>query len=119
NAGNVQWQTDIGGDNDDELRMIQQTTDGGYILGGYSNSDSSGTKTSNPVSGAFSYDYDYWIVKLDNTGNIQWQKDIGGTGNDYLNAIEQTTDAGYILAGYSNSDSSGDKTMASNGGNDY
>ncbi len=119
NAGNIQWQKDIGGDNDDELRMIQQTTDGGYIIGGYSNSDSSGTKTSNPVSGAFSYDYDYWIVKLDNTGNIQWQKDIGGTGNDYLNAIEQTTDAGYILAGYSNSDSSGDKTMASNGGDDY
>ena len=48
---------------------------------------------------------DYWIVKLDNVGNIEWQNTIGGTGGDYLYEAKQTFDGGYILGGYSDSGS--------------
>ena len=54
--------------------------------------------------------YDYWIVKTDSFGNIQWQNTIGGSNYDGLYSIQQTTDGGYILGGHSTSNISGDKT---------
>jgi hypothetical protein len=113
-AGNIQWQRIIGGDANDNLYSIDQTADEGYILGGLSQSNISRDKTENR-NGA----YDYWIVKTDATGNIQWQNTIGGVGFDNLNSIKQTVDGGYIVAGYSNSNISGDKTENINGGYDY
>src|SRR6185437_6613062 len=86
------------------------TTDGGYIVGGTSSSDSSGDKTSGRVAGPGSYDFDYWILKLDSVGNIQWQKTIGGTQPDALYTLSQSTDGGYIVGGSSYSSASGDKT---------
>jgi len=109
-SGNIQWQNTIGGNSDDYLTSIQQTTDGGYILGGWSNSNISGDKTENSQG----Y-YDYWVLKLDPTGNIQWQNTIGGSINDQLYSIQQTIDGGYILGGWSNSNISGDKTENSQG----
>ncbi len=109
-SGNIQWQNTIGGNSDDYLTSIQQTTDGGYILGGWSNSNISGDKTENSQG-----DYDYWVLKLDPTGNIQWQNTIGGSINDQLYSIQQTIDGGYILGGWSNSNISGDKTENSQG----
>lgn len=53
---------------------------------------------------------DYWIVKLDNEGQIEWQKTIGGQYHDELRSIIQTADGGYMLAGSSNSTATGDKT---------
>ncbi|MBK7853611.1 MAG: hypothetical protein IPJ79_00675 [Bacteroidetes bacterium] len=79
-----------------------------------SNSNISGDKTENSNG-----DYDYWIVKSDSTGNIQWQNTIGGNGDDWLNSIVQTSDEEYILGGSSNSNISGDKTENSNGDYDY
>ncbi len=105
--GNIQWQNTIGGGNSDELNSIHQTTDGGYILGGSSESDISGDKTENRIGIA---GYDYWIVKTDALGNIQWQNTIGGWYIDELNSVQQTLDGGYILGGFSNSDIGGDKT---------
>src|SRR5436190_20925164 len=70
-----QWDYRYGGTALEWLSSIQQTIDGGYILGGYSLSDSSGDKTQ-PSWG----DYDYWIVKLDSLGVKQWDKRFGGTG---------------------------------------
>ncbi len=112
--GNIQWQNDIGGSDDDKLFSIQQTTDGGYILGGWSRSNISGDKTENCLG----LD-DYWIVKTDSAGNIQWQNTIGGNNYDKLNSIQQTVDGGYILGGFSSSDISGDKSESSNGNVDY
>jgi len=112
-TGAVQWQRTIGGTLTDDLRSIQQTADGGYILGGSSSSDISGEKTENS-SGT-----DYWVVKLDATGTIQWQNTIGGDGSDVLNSLEQTADGGYILSGTSSSSISGDKTENNVGLNDY
>jgi len=112
-TGNIQWQNTIGGSINDQLYSIQQTIDGGYILGGWSNSNISGDKTEN------SQGTDYWVVKLDASGNIQWQNTIGGSFLDYLNCMQQTSDGGFILAGSSQSGISGDKTEDSQGGSDY
>src|SRR5258707_134026 len=111
----IEWQNTIGGSDDDEIFAVQQTSDGGYILGGSSYSNISGDKTENCLGG-----YDYWILKLDSIGNIQWQNTIGGTFDDELYSLQQTSDGGYILGGRSSSDISGDKTENSiNGSNDY
>ncbi|HNU34943.1 MAG TPA: hypothetical protein PKN75_15255, partial [Bacteroidia bacterium] len=114
-VGNIQWQNTIGGSSGDVLNAIQQTNDGGYILGGTSGSDISGDKTENSINNSS----DYWIVKTDSSGNIQWQNTIGGGNYDYLNSIQQTIDGGYILGGTSGSGISGDKTENSIGLNDY
>jgi len=111
---NIQWQNTIGGSGYDQLSSMDLTSDGGYILGGYSNSPFSGDKTENSVG--FN---DYWIVKTDSLGNIQWQNTIGGSLEDYLYSIEQTSEGGYFLGGHSSSSISGDKTENSKGGNDY
>jgi len=113
-TGNIQWQNTIGGGSLDHLNSIQQTSDGGYILGGVSISDISGDKTENSQGAN-----DYWVVKLDASGNIQWQNIIGGNSGDYLTSIQQTTDGKYILGGYSESNISGDKTESSQGNFDY
>lgn len=101
NTGAVQWQKTYGGEYSDMLRSMEQTTDGGYILGGYSNSPRSGDKTeeNNGIG-------DYWILKIDSLGKIEWQKTYGGNGDNQLYVIHQTTDGGYIAGGNSNSSSS-------------
>jgi uncharacterized delta-60 repeat protein len=67
---------------------IHQTSDGGYIVAGFTNS--------NDVVG----DDDFWVLKLNETGNITWEKTYGGSGNEEANAIVQTSDGGYIVVGY-------------------
>ena len=104
-APEIEWQNTIGGTFSDILNSIQPTYDGGYILGGRSDSGISGDKTDNGNGGM-----DFWVVKLDSLGNIQWQNSIGGNDADYLYSIEQTIDSGYILGGVSNSGISGDKS---------
>jgi type IX secretion system substrate protein len=113
-TGNILWQNTIGGSNSDYLNGSFQTTDGGYLLLGYSSSNISGDKTEDSNG-----EMDYWVVKIDSQGNIQWQNTIGGSEDDYLFSGLQASDGGYILGGYSNSNISGDKTENSNGGLDY
>jgi hypothetical protein len=113
-SGIKEWDADFGGIDDDWLTQLSQTTDGGYILGGWSWSGNTGNK-SQAVKG----DNDYWIIKINNLGIKQWDKDFGGNTNDYLNAIQQTADGGFILGGYSSSLISGDKTQDTKGGTDY
>ncbi|HKR03148.1 MAG TPA: T9SS type A sorting domain-containing protein [Bacteroidia bacterium] len=103
--GQKQWDKDFGGNNIDQLYSVQQTFDGGYILGGRSYSGISGDKTQSN----WGY-YDFWMVKIDSFGNKQWDKDFGGTSEDWLYSLQQTSDGGYILGGWSNSGISGDKT---------
>ncbi|MBL0073652.1 MAG: T9SS type A sorting domain-containing protein [Bacteroidetes bacterium] len=117
-VGNIQWQNTIGGSEGDFLESLQQTTDGGYILGGWSLSNISGDKTQNNCDSTLGYP-DFWIVKTDAAGSIQWQNTIGGSKNDKLHSIEQTIDGGYILGGYSESDISGNKTENCIGYSDY
>ena len=105
----IQWQKTFGGTQGDETEVVQQTTDGGYIVAGYSASSANGD-----VTGANHGFADYWIVKLNPAGIIVWQNTIGGTGNDGLGDIKQTSDGGYIICGGSVSGISGDKTEVNN-----
>jgi hypothetical protein len=108
------WDKSIGGNNEDWLWSLVQTSDGGYLLGGESTSGISGDKTQISNGGN-----DYWVVKLDSNGNKLWDKTIGGLDDDYLYVLVQTPDGGYILGGSSHSDIYGDKTQPSKGGSDY
>lgn len=94
--GDLQWQKSLGGSNTDIATSIQQTNDGGYIVAGYSNSNDG------DVSGNHGL-MDVWVVKLDDTGRIIWQKSFGGSGVDMANSIWKTFDGGYIVAGGSGS----------------
>ena len=113
-APEIEWQKTIGGLNEDLLHCIQQTTDGGYILGGESVSSNTIDKTE--VSNG---EYDYWVIKLNPSGEIEWQNTIGGNAHDRLDYLIQTPDGGYLVGGTSTSGISGDKTEACYGGNDY
>ncbi len=106
----IEWQNTIGGNSDDELYSVIETTDGGYLLGGWSWSGISGDKSE--VSQGYN---DYWVVKLDGSGDILWQNTIGGYSTDELSSVIQTIDGGYLLGGYSYSGISGDKTEANQG----
>ncbi len=109
-AGAIQWQKCLGGENFEELQDIKQTPDGGYIIGGYSGSNS--CDFSGNHGGA-----DYWVIKLNSGGDVQWQRLLGGSNNDYCNSISLTKDGGYIAAGFSES-ADGDVTV-NNGGRDF
>jgi len=61
--------------------------------------------------------YDYWLVRLDRSGELQWQKCLGGSGLDEANSVQETSDGGYIVAGTTFS-SDGD-VSGTHGGNDY
>lgn len=89
------WSKAYGGGSDDSAGPIQQTKDGGYIVAG--------------ATSSFGKDgSDFWVLRLDSGGNIEWQKSYGGIGDDRANSIQQTADGGYIVAGASDSFGEGD-----------
>ena len=108
--GSVAWQKTLGGSGVEFGASIQQTSDGGYIIAGTTNSNNG------DVSGLYG-GYDYWIVKLSPSGEISWQKTIGGSKDDLAYSIQQTSDSGYIVAGGSNS-TNGD-VQGNHGKTDY
>jgi len=84
------WNETYGGTSDDEASALVQTVDGGYALAGYTRSLGAGNS-------------DFWLVKTDSAGNEQWNKTYGGKGWDEANALVQTVDGGYALAGLTTS----------------
>ncbi|MBX7107606.1 MAG: T9SS type A sorting domain-containing protein [Chitinophagales bacterium] len=113
-SGAVTWERSYGGDLDDQLNKVLQTPDGGYLLAGYSYSGNTGNKTTTAYG-----DADYWLVKLDNLGDIEWQQSYGGKGADWLTSLASTADSGFILGGTSGSGISGIKTEPASGQTDY
>ncbi len=95
-TGAIEWQRTLGGSDTDEAFSIRQTSDGGYILGAHTNSNDG------DVSGHHG-NRDYWIVKMDATGAIEWQRALGGSGNENFGSVVQTSDGGYFVSGLSNS----------------
>jgi hypothetical protein len=90
----IQWQKSFGGSSTDIAYSIQQTADGGFIVGG-------GTPSNNgDVTGNHGLT-DCWILRLDSSGNLIWQKTLGGSDDDIAYSIQQTADGGFIFAGIS------------------
>ncbi|MDQ4139894.1 MAG: hypothetical protein M3142_05165, partial [Bacteroidota bacterium] len=112
--GAKQWDKTIGSSSFDYLTSVQQTKDGGYILGGNSSGTISGDKSENPRGGTD----DYWIIKLNSNGKKVWDKTSGGNRNDLLQSIQQTADNGYILGGTSDSRKTGEKSEENKGNDD-
>ncbi|MBU0692420.1 T9SS type A sorting domain-containing protein [bacterium] len=88
--GDSLWSRLYGGDNIDECYAIQQTTDGGYVLAGKTESFGSGGS-------------DFWLVKTNSNGDSLWSRTFGGSGTDECMAVLQTADGGYVLAGHTRS----------------
>lgn len=84
--GNKLWEKNYGGTGNDEGAAILQTTDGGYIIVGHTDSEGAGLQ-------------DIMLLKTDNGGNLVWKKIFGGTGIDLASSVQQTTDGGYIISG--------------------
>lgn len=94
--GSIEWQKNYGGSSNDSGQSIFQTQDGGYIVGGYSESIDGDLSGSNGG-------VDAWVFKLNELGVIEWQKNYGGSLYDYLQDIKQTMDGGYVFCGGTNS----------------
>jgi len=116
-SGNKQWDKLLGGHGSDVNRSIQQTSDGGYIVAGFSGG-SPGQNGDGDITGVYKGVINLWIVKLDATGNKIWDKLMGGNGMDINPYIRQTTDGGYIVAANSTSSQSGDVSGVNHGSND-
>jgi hypothetical protein len=109
-TGNIEWQKTYGGTNYETGFCIRQTADGGYVFVGTTWS----TDGDITLNQGFS---DVWVVKLNNTGIIEWQKTYGGTYIEEGFTIEQTVDGGYVVAGSVQS-ADGDVTF-NHGSEDY
>lgn len=107
NAGDFQWQKTYGGSGNDIANIALQTSDGGYILAGSSTSSDGDVAQNHGAA-------DFWIVKTNSLGQIIWEKNYGGSGNDIAYSISETTDGGFIAAGTSNSN---DGDVSANHGN--
>ncbi|BAP30062.1 uncharacterized protein CHSO_1025 [Chryseobacterium sp. StRB126] len=128
----------LGGKGLDEVEKMIPTKDGGALLGIYSRSSevrvsgsgdsprgtasSSEPRTSNPASRTAKStenlgEGDYWIIKLDKTGKVEWEKNFGGKGDDHIRTLALTAN-GYIIGGESRSERSGNKTVGIEEGTD-
>lgn len=95
NNGEIAWQKTYGGLNAESARDIKQTFDGGYVAIGMTGSVNSGQVQGNGDKGLI----DYWVIKITATGELNWQRTLGGTNSDWGDAITQTADGGYVAAG--------------------
>ena len=94
NDVNEIWNKTFGGIGNEEGYSVQETSDGSYILVGYTESNGGGNT-------------DVWLIKTNSFGNEQWNKTFGGIGNEKGYSVQETSDSGYILVGYTESNGGG------------
>ncbi len=95
-VGVMEFEKTFGGSNYDNAACIIQTAEGGYAMTGQSSSMDGDVTVNHGAR-------DFWAVKMDRTGILEWQKSVGGSGGDESSSIVQCADGGYMVAGYSNS----------------
>jgi hypothetical protein len=88
--GDSLWSRYYGGLGPDYFTSARQAADGGFVIGGYTETTGAGVS-------------DYWIVKTDSVGNMQWSNTFGGSLIEQCHAILATNDGGYVLGGYTES----------------
>ncbi|MEW5761297.1 MAG: hypothetical protein AB1779_11095, partial [Candidatus Thermoplasmatota archaeon] len=93
-SGNKQWDKTFGGYGYEYGWSVQQATDDGYVVAGETSSYGAG-------------DYDFWLIKTDSSGNMQWNRTFGGGNKDRCFSVKQTKDSGYVITGYTDSYGSG------------
>ena len=107
--GQIKWNKTYGSSGQDNPYFVSSCSDGGFILNGHSGGNDLN------ITGCHGTSYvDYWIVKLDSLGSLNWQKCLGGSGIDIGYCVKETTDGGYLVLGASTSND-GDAT--NNSGN--
>ena len=94
--GELVWNKSLGGSFDDKVTSVVTTTDGGYMVLGYSESQNGDLSASKGM-------FDVWISKFDDSGALVWTKKKGGSLNDYGTSIIKTNDGNFVISGYSES----------------
>lgn len=89
-SGTLQWSRTIGGTGFEEASSVIETLENGYCIAGYTNSFGAGGN-------------DFYVVNLDISGKLKWSKTAGGINYDAAESIIQTTDGGFVIAGYTDS----------------
>lgn len=98
NSGNLLWQKTYGGYSDEYARSVTETADGGLLVAAILNIDYNGTV---PIT--YNQSMDYWVLKLNSSGELQWNNHYGGENSDLVSSIKATPDGGCIVAGQSGS----------------
>ncbi|HMH20137.1 MAG TPA: gliding motility-associated C-terminal domain-containing protein [Puia sp.] len=109
--GDTEWQKLLGGSQNEYAISLSPTADGGYMIGGQTNSPDGGDVTGH--HGGVST-FDWWVIKVDATGNLIWQKTLGGSADDQCFAVKATPDGGCIAVG--NTASSDGDVVGNHGG---
>ena len=107
------WDQVFGGSGDDRFNSVIQTSDGGYVATGYSDSLATGEITDTNNGGS-----DGLLVKFDSDGNRVWNQVFGESDGDRFNSVIETSDGGYVAAGYTDASATGEITDTNNGGVD-
>jgi hypothetical protein len=89
-SGNMAWNKTFGSSSHDHGSSVDRTSDGGYVIAGWTDSYGAG-------------DYDIWLIKTDSSGDLKWDETFGGSKGDYGWSVQQTSDGGYIIGGYTGS----------------
>jgi len=113
--GNIIWQKSVGGNYGNGAIKGIEIDGKGFLLGCSTTSGISGNKT----VGFFGGIADCWLVRLNETGDILWQKELGGSAYEQGYQIQTTPDGSILLAGTTDSSDSGNIDQTSNGSNDY
>ncbi len=83
--GKMEWNRTYGGASIDHTNSLVETPDGGFAIAGYTT--------------FVARNHDFWLIKTDAYGNVEWNQTYGGTGNEYATSLVETFDGGYALAG--------------------